>query len=139
MNAGDKTFTNGIDFTLHLSTMKCGATQTDPADHYYLTNAVFANFVGVDEVSNNGITSVSQNYPNPTNGNTTIEVNLTKSSKLSLVVTNLVGQKVYEVNEGTVAAGSHTITIDAGKLNSGVYFYTVNADNISITKKMVIQ
>ena len=141
MNASDWTFKSGSTYTLHVSTETCGATGTDPVDHYYLTGITFtdADFpVGVSEVSN-GITTVSQNYPNPTNGTTTIDVNLAKSAKLGMVVTNLMGQKVYEVAANTVAAGTHTLSIDASNLSSGVYFYTVTADNSSITKKMIVE
>jgi hypothetical protein len=141
MNASDWTFNAGGVYGLHISTETLGSTANDPVDHYYLANSSFsdADFIGINEVSSNGIATVSQNYPNPANGNTTINVNLAKSSKLSLVVTNLVGQKVYEVTKGNVAAGNHTLNIDASKLSSGVYFYTVNADNSSITKKMIVE
>jgi hypothetical protein len=143
LNAGDWSFKSGNNYTLHLSTMKMpGTDNTQPVDHYYLTGAVFseADFlpVGVSEVSNE-ITSISQNYPNPANGTTTIDVNLAKSAKLGMVVTNLIGQKVYEVAANTVDAGTHTLSIDASKLSSGVYFYTVTADNNSITKKMIVE
>lgn len=140
MCAGDWTFSNAGTYTLHVSTMQPGATGDAPVDHYYVKNVNFTenDFVGINEISN-GIGSISQNYPNPTSGLTTINVNLTKSSKLSLVVTNLMGQKVYELAASTVAAGTHALTIDASKLSSGVYFYTVNADNNSITKKMIVE
>ncbi|MCK4289044.1 MAG: hypothetical protein KAW86_07560, partial [Bacteroidales bacterium] len=64
----------------------------------------------------NDLTSVSQNCPNPFNDISTITVNLEKASELSLEVFNLTGQKVYEINNGKVGAGSHTLTIDASNL-----------------------
>jgi hypothetical protein len=94
--------------------------------------------VGNSAKVNPGMT-VSQNIPNPFTGTTKIEVNLEKTSDLSLVVYNLTGQKVYELNNGSTPAGMQTLTINGSNLKSGVYFYTVTAGENKITKKMVIK
>lgn len=83
--------------------------------------------------------SVSQNYPNPFTGITTITVNLEESADLSLKVTNLLGQTVYETIRGEVNAGTHYFQVDGSSYESGIYFYTVKADNSSVTKKMIVQ
>ena len=83
--------------------------------------------------------SVSQNYPNPFNETTTVYVNLKEKAELSLEVSNLVGQVVYAVPAANYTAGNNKLTIEAGNLNSGVYFYTVRSGNTSITKKMIIE
>ena len=89
------------------------------------------------ELINNA--QVSQNFPNPFNGSTSIQVQLETPSELSLVITNLTGQKVIELNKGYVPAQTHTFTIDATNLQSGVYFYTVTAGSSQVTKKMIVE
>ncbi|MCK4406200.1 MAG: T9SS type A sorting domain-containing protein, partial [Bacteroidales bacterium] len=91
----------------------------------------------INEFENN-ILDVSQNHPNPFNGTSVVTVKITKATDLSLEIYNLTGQKVYEINNGKVSAGSHTLTIDASNLSPGVYFYTVFAGENSVTKKMIV-
>jgi hypothetical protein len=95
--------------------------------------------VGISENKNNNIASVSQNYPNPFNNVSTIVVNLVKAGDLSLKVTNLTGQTVFEINKGQVNSGSQTIAIDAMNLKAGAYFYTVTSNGSSVTRKMIIE
>lgn len=83
--------------------------------------------------------SVSQNYPNPFNGTTTITVNLEKSANLSMVVTNMVGQQVQSFNRGQVSTGTYYFEVNGTNLPKGVYFYTVKADDSTITKKMIVR
>lgn len=82
---------------------------------------------------------VSQNFPNPVNNTSSVQVHLETASELSMVVTNLTGQKVLELNKGFVSAQTHTFTIDASNLQAGVYFYTVTAGNSQVTKKMIVE
>jgi hypothetical protein len=111
-----------------------------PVYHSYVQGIQFtdADFVGISNITANGMT-VSQNIPNPFTGTTKIQVNLEKTSDLSLVVYNLTGQKVYELNNGSSPAGMQTLTINGSNLKSGVYFYTVTAGENKITKKMVVK
>ena len=83
--------------------------------------------------------SVSQNYPNPFSGVTTLTVNLENAANLSLEVTNLLGQVVFRTERGDVNAGTHYFQVDASNYNKGIYFYTVKAGNSSVTKKMIVQ
>jgi len=84
-------------------------------------------------------TDVSQNYPNPFSGSSTVKVNVRHTTTLSLEVVNMIGQKVYTLDAGIAKSGMNTITIDATKLTSGVYFYTVRAGETAITKKMIVE
>ncbi|MBE2257046.1 MAG: T9SS type A sorting domain-containing protein [Ignavibacteria bacterium] len=55
--------------------------------------------------------------------------------------------KVYDVRGREIStlvnsppnAGSHTFMFDASGLTSGVYFYTLQTNNFSKTKKMMIK
>jgi hypothetical protein len=95
--------------------------------------------VGVEEVAAIDNSKVSQNYPNPFSGTTNVTVQLEKASELSLVVTSMTGQKVIEINKGQVPAQTHTFTIDASSLRSGIYFYTVTAGESQVTRKMIVE
>ena len=83
--------------------------------------------------------SVSQNYPNPFNGTTTVTVNLEKSANLSMVVTNMLGQTVQSFNRGSVQAGTYYFSVDGTSLEQGIYFYTVKANESTVTKKMIVR
>lgn len=83
--------------------------------------------------------NVSQNYPNPFTGRTTITVNLEKDANLSMIVTNMLGQAVQTFERGAVQSGTYYFEVNGENLPDGVYFYTVKADNSSVTKKMVVR
>ncbi|MEN8225367.1 MAG: T9SS type A sorting domain-containing protein, partial [Bacteroidota bacterium] len=95
--------------------------------------------VGVAEENVETFITVSQNFPNPVNNNTSVRVSLDESSSLSLELTNMVGQKMLTQDKGFVNAGSHEFRIDASKLQAGIYFYTVIADGVKVTKRMIIR
>lgn len=84
-------------------------------------------------------TSVSQNYPNPFSGITTVYVMLDEPADLSLEVSNLMGQIVYQTPAQRYGVGKAEMTINASGLESGVYFYTVRSGEKAVTKKMIIE
>ena len=51
---------------------------------------------------------------------------------------NMLGQEVKVITSGTYTAGSHSVTLDASSLASGVYFYKLQTANFSSVKKMVL-
>ena len=83
--------------------------------------------------------SLGQNYPNPFNPTTTIKFGLNKKQNVSLSVFNLNGELVSNlVNDSELSAGSYEVTFDASRLASGTYFYKLQTENGSITKKMIL-
>ncbi len=96
-------------------------------------------YTGINEPKISAISSVSQNYPNPFNKTSNVVVNLKTGSTLSLIVTNMIGQKVMQIDKGQVNAGEYTFTIDASNLPDGVYFYTVMAGKDETTNKMIVK
>ncbi len=118
--------------------------------HYFITDATFSEseftevygpsgfFFGVDTKEVNSF-NVSQNYPNPANGTTSIKVTLAEASNVSVEITNMVGQSVSVVNKGRLATGSYGINLNVANLNSGIYFYTVTVGTQKVTKKMIVK
>lgn len=84
------------------------------------------------------------NYPNPFSQTTTIEFGLLQPTKdVTLTVTNLYGQKVFELAESRLSAGLHTFNFDASKLSSGIYIYNIqatgtNGQSFTASKRMII-
>ncbi len=82
--------------------------------------------------------SLYQNYPNPFNPVTQIKFDLTGTSNVRLSVFNVSGQLVSELTNKTMNAGSHTFEFDGSRLNSGVYYYTLEVNGKSYTQKMIL-
>ncbi|MCB2219804.1 MAG: T9SS type A sorting domain-containing protein [Bacteroidetes bacterium] len=83
--------------------------------------------------------NVSQNYPNPFSGSTSVYVMLDEPADLSLEVTNLMGQVVYQLPAQRFNSGKAELTIQANDLEDGVYFYTVRSGDHAVTKKMIVE
>ncbi len=87
--------------------------------------------------------SLEQNYPNPFNPGTKIKFSLAADSKVTLTVFDVLGQEVANLISGNLAAGSHEIDFNASNINSGVYFYRIDATgvdgtNFTSVKKMIL-
>ncbi len=82
--------------------------------------------------------SLSQNYPNPFNPSTQIQFALTQSGFASLKVYDALGREVSTLLNEPLAAGSYTVTFDAGALASGTYLYVLQTDGRQISKTMVL-
>ena len=81
---------------------------------------------------------LSQNYPNPFNPATNIRFGLQKSSEVILNVYNQLGQSVAELVKQNLEAGEYEYYFDASALSSGIYYYRLTTDDVSITKKMIL-
>jgi hypothetical protein len=85
---------------------------------------------------------LAQNYPNPFNPSTSIEFMLPEQAKVSLVVFNIMGQKISTLVSQGLNAGFHTYTFDAWSLPSGIYIAQLEAIGTSgevFTKSMKMQ
>ncbi|MDZ7346892.1 MAG: T9SS type A sorting domain-containing protein, partial [candidate division KSB1 bacterium] len=86
---------------------------------------------------------LSQNYPNTFNPSTTIEYTLTNPGNATLTVYNAVGEKIAVLANGFHQSGLHRATWrgtdDLGRpVNSGVYFYRLEAEGKALTQKMLL-
>jgi hypothetical protein len=66
-------------------------------------------------------------YPNPFNGNTNLTFTATEAGDATIVVYNLVGERVIDMNLGSVNAGTQTVQLDFTSLNTGIYLLSVTA------------
>ena len=82
--------------------------------------------------------TLDQNYPNPFNPSTTIAYSLPEASNVKLSVYNSLGQQVKIVENIYKNAGSYKVTFNADELNSGIYFYKIEAGQFSQIRKMIL-
>lgn len=87
--------------------------------------------------------TLSQNYPNPFNPHTTIEYSLPVKSHVVLSIYNILGQKIRTLIDKNQGAGCRAVLwdgkTDRGKdVASGIYFYRLESDQVSITKRMLL-
>jgi len=82
--------------------------------------------------------SLAQNYPNPFNPTTKISFELPVSSNVELDVFDILGRRVAVLAQGKMEAGRHSIDLDASSWATGMYFYRLNAGDLSKVRKMVI-
>ncbi len=98
-------------------------------------------YVGVNDVTpseNPRGFSLSQNYPNPFNPETVIQFEVAERSDVSLKVFNVLGEEVAELVSETKSPGIYNVSLDAGRISSGVYFYRLQAGGFVETRKMVL-
>lgn len=82
--------------------------------------------------------TLEQNYPNPFNPNTMIRFTLPSASNVKLVVTDVLGNEIETIVNEYLPAGKHTKSFDGKNLSSGIYIYTITADNFRMSKKMLL-
>ena len=94
-------------------------------------------YIGTEDNEDNNI-SVAQNFPNPAINNTSVLVTTETPGNINFRISNILGQVVYsEVVSNNALA--HTFEFDVSKFESGIYFYTVEIGEISVTKKMLVK
>lgn len=87
--------------------------------------------------------SLQQNYPNPFNPSTAITFSLASDANVTLKVYNVLGQEVSTLINENLTAGVHKYDFNATGLNSGIYFYSIEANgndgvNFTDVKRMLL-
>lgn len=77
------------------------------------------------------------NYPNPFNPTTEIRFAMKKREHVTIAVYNTLGHLVETLFIGEKQAGIHTVTFDAKRYASGVYFYRMEVGDKIFNEKML--
>jgi len=82
--------------------------------------------------------SLSQNYPNPFNPTTTIKYSIPEAGNVKLKVYDILGNEVATLVNEVKSPGNYAADFDASSFASGVYLYTIKANNFVQNKKMIL-
>ena len=80
-----------------------------------------------------------KNFPNPFNGQTTIEFTIPKEGNVEISIFNILGQKIANPINENMISGKHSFSWDANNLSSGLYILMLNYNNLQISKKIILQ
>lgn len=81
---------------------------------------------------------LEQNYPNPFNPRTTIRFNIPVAGFTSLKIFDVLGKEIATLVNEHLPAGRYTVQWNAAGYSSGMYFYRLESNNLSMTKKLIV-
>ncbi len=82
--------------------------------------------------------TLHQNRPNPANHETTITYSVFANIEVNIILYDLYGKKIKSLENKVKEPGIYHLKINTNDLAPGVYFYSMEADGISKTKKMIV-
>jgi plastocyanin len=109
---------------------------SDGGNNIYIDNInIFpASELGTNDLNVSNKLSV---YPNPTTKNATISYYSTNNSEASIVVYNMIGEKVQTVYNGSIVQGENLFTVSMSNLPKGVYFVNIQDAKGTKTVKLI--
>ncbi len=108
---------------------------------FFLATAVSAGEAIASE-DNEGakdhVIRLEQNYPNPFNSSTTINFFLPEQTEIKLEIYDLIGNRIKLALDEVKNEGEHSVSVNAGDLASGIYFYRLKAGDLILTRRMIL-
>ena len=90
----------------------------------------------VTGITENDLTSSVNVFPNPFSDNTTLSFSAAEAGQATVVVYNLIGEKVIEMNLGNIAAGTQSLQLNFSSLEAGIYLVNLTAGNETSTLRV---
>ncbi len=106
-----------------------------------------ATFINNNTIEKPDKYELYQNYPNPFNANTIIRFQVSGgflpsprdgNDKVVLKVFDLMGREVVTLVDEKLNSGTYEVRFDAKNLPSGIYFYRMQTEIFSQTKKLIL-
>lgn len=119
--------------TFHL---KCVVTDASNNEITSNTRIVSINSQMAQEEESLYRNKLLNNYPNPFNPSTTINYSVQNTSKVSLIIYDILGRRVETLVNDEKLPGTYKVKFDANDLGSGIYFFRLTIGKFVETKKM---
>lgn len=104
---------------------------------FFAVEGVQASGVGAEAPGDMG-TWLGPNRPNPFHEAAAISYTLPAAEHVRLEVFDLTGRRVATLVDGPMAAGTHTVDVEAGTLPGSVYLYRLRAGSAVQTRRIVV-
>ncbi len=98
------------------------------------------NIIGIinQKLSVTGEYELQQNYPNPFNEETIINFSIKENQFVRLTIFDILGREIYNVINKELQAGEYRVSFNGKGLKSGVYFYRIQTEKFSSTRRMIL-
>lgn len=128
---------DNLSYSLRLRMTSDGGINDDGV---YINSIYLPPHIGIDDEEGTLPANITlySNYPNPFNPETTIKFSLPEMANVKLSVYNANGALVETLTSGNLDKGLHTVSFNAEKYNSGVYYYRLESTNFNKTQKMLL-
>ncbi|MFO7444756.1 MAG: T9SS type A sorting domain-containing protein [Ignavibacteriaceae bacterium] len=105
-------------------------------------NGYVYKYTGTVFVKNKNLSAekylLENNFPNPFNPSTIIKYYIPRLSYVTLKIFDITGREVITLINQEQSPGVYIIQFNSDNLSGGTYFYRLNAENYSETRKMVL-
>ena len=135
----------GDSFTFHFANVDNYSYYCTPHRLLGMIGLIVVAPAEIKEIGNNNPieNQARQNYPNPLNSFTHISYQLRKPGKVVVGIYDATGQPIRRFIRQHNTPGEYSIIWDGKdknnqKVAAGIYFYQVNLDNETYTKKMLV-
>jgi hypothetical protein len=90
------------------------------------------------DIEKNKQASLGQNFPNPVINKANIEFSIAKAGEVSLKVIDITGKEVATLIHEKLDAGLHSAEFKTDNIPNGIYFYRLDVESFSVSKKMIV-
>ncbi|MFT7615010.1 MAG: hypothetical protein ACI9J3_003998 [Parvicellaceae bacterium] len=99
--------------------------------------------LGIDELwgglfEDSPATIISSIWPNPCSKIANLHFEMENQSNAIIIISGINGSIYQSTNLGIIGAGEHNFDLDVSELANGLYLYTVQLDNQSVTGKLKV-
>jgi hypothetical protein len=102
------------------------------------SNTAVHTVIGPASLEDNEHAWMLWSKPNPSDGNVTIQYYLPSASKVTVQIRDILGSSIMNIEPGMMEAGMHEYPVQMNTMPAGVYYYTLQTSDMSITKSMTI-
>ena len=131
-SSGYRTITSSIFFSVFEET---GTTREELMTAYM---DFFTTTTGISEESGMGLTVGSVSVVNPASGSFSATVELAGSALCELGLYDVSGRMVGTFCSGSLASGTHNLTVSANGLSSGTYLVSGTIGNEQVSRRAVL-
>jgi hypothetical protein len=77
-------------------------------------------------------------YPNPVNELLNVQLNVPENESYNLNIFDIQGKLIHQLDQQSISKGQNNFSIDVSSWKTGVYFFSIQSENLKIQNKFVV-